>query len=358
MTIRPQVRALAPYHFTPRPHHIKLNQNESPYDLPAEVRDAALGRLSEVAFNRYPELHAESLREALAKQHGWSPAGVVVSNGSNVIIQALVIAAGLGQRVLCAQPTFSVYRMQAEILGAELTEIPLREGFSLPVEDLMLELSQGQGVFFLANPAAPTGNLHPEADLLTLIEAASFQWTVVLDEAYHQFSGTDFKHLVQRHANVVSLRTMSKAYGLAGVRLGYMLAQPDLAEQISKVLLPFSVSSLSTAVGLSVLEHPSFMEARVAEIRAERTRVTDVLEQLAGVTVFPSVTNFLLFRVKDAATFFEALLARDVLIRRQDHLPGLSGCLRVTIGCPAENDAFITAATEASRQLTAEVSHD
>ena len=360
MSIRPEVRAAPPYHFTARPFTVKLDQNESPYDLPPALKRRAVERLLELPFHRYPEMQAESLRAALADFYGWLEAGVLVSSGSNVLIQAVVAACGIGRRVLTVAPTFSVYSLQAHLLGAELTEVPLCEDFSLPTSDLLGEMERGSGVLFLANPAAPTGNLIPESVLVALIERAAPRWTVVIDEAYHQFSRTDARALLKRYPHVVSLRTFSKAFGLGGVRLGYALAQPALTEQIGKLLLPFSVSALQTALGLTVLEDAGYLEPRIQEVERERARVYEALSALPGVHVYPSVTNFLLFHVRNAETFYNGLLAQGVLIRRQDHLPGLTGCLRVSTGTPEENGAFLEAARRVAQALDAreqEVAH-
>jgi histidinol-phosphate aminotransferase len=356
MNIRPAVRALPPYHFKARPYRIKLDQNESAYDLPAELKARVLERIAALPFNRYPDLTGESLRAALGRYHGWDEAAIALSGGSNVLIQALAEACGLGRTVLTVTPTFSIYAMQARILGTNLVEAPLEPDFSLPKRALLEVLEQNQGVFFLANPAAPTGNVFAEEEVLELIEAAApDDWTVVLDEAYGQFARSDLSHLAREHPHVVSLRTFSKAFGLAGVRLGYALTSTELATELRKVTLPFSVSSLQLAVGLTVLEAPEYLEPRLREVEHERERVFAALASLPGLTVYPSRTNFLLFRVADAEGFFQNLLTRDVLVRRQDHLPGLTGCLRVTIGTPVENDAFLAAAGAACTELEAQV---
>ena len=357
MSVRPEVLATPPYHFSAKPHTVKLDQNESPYDLPLELKREVFARLEHVPTNRYPELAGESLRAALAYRHGWFETGVVVGGGSNTLIQAFVIACGIGRRVLSVTPTFSVYSLCAKLLNAELTEVPLGEDFALPVEALKAELTRGQGVLFLAVPAAPTGNLFAETDLEDLIRAAAPNWTVVLDEAYYQFSKTDLSHFVRTYPHVACLRTLSKAFGMGGVRLGFALAQPALAEQLQKVMMPFSVSSLQLAVGLTALAHPDFVAARVEETLRERTRLASSLRAL-GVEVFPSETNFLLFRVADAPSFYEALLARGVLIRRQDHLRGLGGCLRVSVGTPQENGAFLEAAEDILSRQVREVAVD
>ncbi len=355
MSVRPEVLAAPAYHFSAKPYTVKLDQNESPYDLPSELKREVLTRLERVPANRYPELAGESLRAALAQRHGWDEAGVVVGGGSNTLVQAFVIACGLGRRVLSVTPTFSVYSLCANLLNAELTEVPLGEDFALPTEALKAELQRGQGVLFLAVPAAPTGNVFVRADLEDLIRAAAPNWTVVLDEAYCQFSQTDLSHFVRTYPHVACLRTLSKAFGMGGVRLGFALAQPALAEQLQKVIMPFSVSSLQLAVGLTALAHPDFVAARVTETLREREKLASGLRAL-NLQVFPSEANFLLFRVTDAPSFYEALLARGVLIRRQDHLRGLHGCLRVSVGTPQENAVFLEAARDVLSKQVQEVS--
>lgn len=343
MAIRPEVEALPGYHFTARHEPVKLDQNESPWDLPDPVRAAVLARLGEAALNRYPELHAERARSAVAALEGWPEEGVVVTGGSNVLIQAAVIAAGLGRRVLSVTPTFSVYGLQARLLGAELRQLPLGDGFALPVGALLRELSAGQGVHFVAAPMAPTGNPVPGEQLRALAEAGAGRWLTVIDEAYGAFAGSDFRELARSVPGTLSLRTLSKAYGLAGARLGYALADPSVARQLQKAVLPFSVSALQVALLETVLAAPDFVQERIALIRAERERLSSALERRPWIEVFPSVTNFVLLRCADAEATFAGLLAGGVLVRRQDHLPGLEGCLRVSVGRPEENDAFLAA---------------
>ena len=345
MNLRPGVLAAPPYSFSARPETIKLDQNESPYDLPALLKARVLERLAELPFNRYPEINAQTLRSKLAASLEWPEDGLVLSGGSNILISALVTAAGVGSTVLTVAPTFSVYRLQAKLQGADLVECHLEPGFGLPLTRLEQELSRGNGVFFLACPAAPTGNLLSREDLETLARASAQNWLFVIDEAYYQFADSDFSDLVRRFEHVVSLRTFSKAYGLGGIRLGYALAQPKLAEQLQKVILPFSISALQLAVGETVLDAPNYVADRITETRRERERMYQHLQALEDLEVFPSAANFLLFRVADPEGFYKGLLEHDIVVRRQDHVEGLAGCLRVSVGTPSENDAFLEAAT-------------
>ncbi len=346
MFLRPEVKAAPAYNFTPHPAAIKLDQNESPYDLPEELKAKVLERFQTLEFNRYPDLAGESLRPKLATFHSWDEKGLVVSGGSNILIQAFVTAAGIGNTVLTVAPTFSIYPLQAKLQGATLIEVPLNADFSLPFGELLNELQKGQGVFFLANPAAPTGNVFSATQIEALAEASSQNWLFMLDEAYHQFSKTDYSYLVKRHPHVASLRTFSKAFGLGGVRFGYALMQSELAVHIQKLIMPFSISGLQLVIADIVLAEVlanknNFVQTRIEETLSERARVLHELKTLSDIHVFPSETNFLLMRVPNAETFYKQLLQAGIIIRRQDHLLGLTNCVRVSIGTAAENDTFL-----------------
>lgn len=343
--IRPEVRGLGAYSFTPHQAEVVLDQNESPFPLPDYLQRRLRELVTSLEPNRYPDLEPRLLRAALAEHTGWDPEGIAIAGGSNVLIQAAVIAAGAGRTVLTVSPTFSVYSLQARLLAETLREVPLRPDFSLDMDGLERELKAGSGVFFLASPAAPTGNGHPAGQVRRLAEAAGDRWLFVVDEAYHEFAGSDLSPLVADFPGVVVLRTFSKAAGLAGLRLGYALARPVIATQLRKVVMPFSVSALQERAGLLLLENRELTEENVHRTVKERTRVAAALEAVPGLTAFPSDANFILFRVPDATAVHGALLEEGVLIRRQDHLPGLHGCLRVSIGLPAENDRFLEALT-------------
>jgi histidinol-phosphate aminotransferase len=341
MTVRPEIRALAPYNFKAHDAAIKLDQNESPYDLPAAIKQTIAERVGALTFNRYPEIIGQSLRQKIAAYHGWDETGVVVAGGSNKLIRTFVEVCAVGETIVTVAPTFSIYALQAPILSARLLEIPLDENFALPTDALLAALEQGRGVLFLANPAAPTGNLFARQDIERLVEAAAANWTVVIDEAYCQFSDTDFSDLATRYDHVASLRTFSKAFALAGLRLGYVLTSPALAEQLEKARMPFALSALQVAAGMAVLESPDYVQHYITEVKTERQRVFAALDALEHLRVEPSVTNFMIFKVSDPERYYRGLRARGVLIRRQDHL--IAGYLRVSLGTPAENTAFIDA---------------
>lgn len=342
MNVRPEVRDVPAYRFEARPALVKLDQNESPDDLPAPLREAALARMAAAEWHRYPALHPDGLAARLAARHDWPADGVAVAGGSNVLIQALVVLSGLGRRALALSPSFPLYAQQARLLGSELTEVPLGADHAFPTEAVVAAVASGAGVAFLPAPLAPTGNPVDSRDLLRVAEAAGPGWTIVIDEAYAEFAGSDHTDLARDFPRVVLLRTLSKAFGLAGARLGYAIADPALAVELRKVLLPFSVSALQLAVGEAVLDAPAWIDERVRSTVAERERLAAALRE-RGVRFVPSVTNFLLLSVADAAETHRGLLERGVLVRRQDHLPALAGALRVTVGRREENDAFLRA---------------
>ena len=342
MNIRPELLDVGAYKFEAHDAAVKLDQNESPWPADSRMQAALAEAVSSFEPNRYPDLLPFRLRAELARLHGWDEEGVTVAGGSNILIQSLVVAAGVGRTVLTVSPTFSVYALQARLLAGRLVEVPLTDGFNLDVPALKAAMAEARGVLFIASPAAPTGNVHPRAQLEELADAAGERWLVVIDEAYQQFSGVDNSELAKR-PNVVVLRTFSKAAGLAGLRLGYALSSPGLGTQLQKTVLPFSVSRLQEQLALAVLGMPELMEQHVAATVLERDRVFRALQDLSGVTPHESDANFILFRVADAGAVHSALLERGVLVRRQDHLPGLEGCLRVSVGLGQENTQFLDA---------------
>jgi len=321
---------------------IKLDQNEGPWDLPPDLKERALSRMKELAWNRYPDMHAESVRALLARFQDWPEQGVVVAPGSNFLVLALALAAN---RVLDTVPSFAFYEGAARLAGTPFEAIPLGEDFSLPAEAVLARLDAPPGVLFLAVPHAPTGALFPESEVRQLAaRAAEKGWVLALDEAYFQFSGTDLRAVARGNPSVVLLRTFSKAFGLGGIRAGYLLGAPEVAAKLQAMLPPFNLPVHTAAVLETVLAAPERASEAAARLVRERERMVAALAGHPTWKVHPSRANFFLVRTPDAASAFAGLQAAGVLVRRQDHLPGLRGCLRVSVGTPAENDAFLKAA--------------
>jgi histidinol-phosphate aminotransferase len=336
------------YPFAPVDAPVKLDQNESPEDVPANLKAQALARLQATAWHRYPDLNAEALCDAIAVFEDWTPSGVVVTTGSNVLIALLTQIAGIGKRVITVKPSFALYALDATLLDAELTEVPVRPDLSVDIATIISEIQrtsepESRGLVYLPQPQAPTGVMMPMTDIEALLQAAN-GWVVVLDEAYCHFSDADCKSIARTYPHVVLLRTFSKAWGLAGIRLGYALTSDAIARQIKKMAPPFAVSVLQAAAVQVALENPAYMLERVQTIIQERERVYHALLEHARWQAYRSAANFILIRTPDAARAYAQLLTRGVLVRRQDRLHGLAGCIRVTIGTSDENDAFLLAA--------------
>ncbi len=340
--IRKEILNLSGYRLKSYPDTIKLNQNEIPYDIPGELKAKVLEKLVRISWNRYPFSQPYTLRNKLAQTLQWPEEGLLLTNGSNVLIQAILMASALKSRVLTLTPSFSLYEIEAEILGNKVDLVPLGENFSFPLEVLLQKIKKNPPqVIFIANPNAPTANLFPANEIIELIEQAPC--LVVVDEAYFQFADTHLFSQLRHHKNLILLRTFSKALGLGAIRVGYAAGDPEIIQEISKVTLPYCVSGLNEILAESILEHPELVEKRVTEIKINRARLYQGLMNLAGVKTYPSQTNFIIFQVNDAPKVFEELVKEKVLVRDVSHSPDLENTLRVTVGTPEENARFLQA---------------
>ena len=345
--IRDEIRALTAYHVPASAGMVKLDAMENPYRLPADLRDR-LGRLvAEAALNRYPDPVASGLkarlREALEVPGGME---LLLGNGSDELIQMLAMAvARPGSAVLGVEPSFVMFRMIAAFAGARYVGVDLRADFSLDIERVLGAIEREQpAIVFVAYPNNPTGNLFDPALIARIISAAP--GLVVVDEAYHAFAGRSFLPELPRHPNLLVMRTLSKL-GLAGIRLGVLAGSPRWLAELDKLRLPYNVNTLTQLVALEVIQHGGVLTEQAGAIKLERARVLQALRRTAGVTAYPTDANFILFRVNQAKRVFEGLKRRGVLIKSLDGShPLLHDCLRVTVGTPDENAAFLSALTQ------------
>ena len=347
-SIRKAVKDTPAYPFQAIDVPVKLDQNENPYDFPLELKKIVAERMLSLPFNRYPDLHADRLKVAIGNFENWNPEGVVVTPGSNVLLHQLTSLAGLRQKVLTVKPTFAVYTLEASILESELTLVPLNPDFSLPVEALKAELQKGgPGLFYITEPHAPTGKLDSVEEVESLLEVAKAHgWLSVIDEAYYQFGGNDFRDAVEKYGNVIITRTFSKAWGLAGLRLGYALTTVELATELQKVISAFNVNALTTLAVEVALENPGYVQKIAEEQCSERDRMIEALQKHPTWKVYPSSTNFFLIRTPNASEAYQGLIDHGVLVRRQDSGFMLEGVLLVSVGKPEENDRFLQAAMQ------------
>jgi len=305
--------------------------------------------LDAVLLNRYPSAAVE-LRETLARRYGVTPDQLVLGNGSNeVLLNTFLVFGGHGRRTLLFQPTYSMHGRLALIAGGtsvdELIGLPYvvtRERALAAMERVRPE------IVVFTTPNNPTGNQIPDDAILAVAEA--FPETLVLvDEAYSDFAGTTLLPALAAHPNMVISKTFSKVMASAGLRVGVLITHPEIADVFRAVQLPYNVSALTHAVAAKIAKDEAAIAPRVARCASERARIASALSRVDALEVFPSVTNFVLFRVKDGDTAgaHARFLDQGVLIRDISGWPGCEGCLRVSIGTPAENDRFIGALVHA-----------
>jgi histidinol-phosphate/aromatic aminotransferase/cobyric acid decarboxylase-like protein len=430
--VKPAVRSLQAYTLAKREATVKINQNENPHDLPDRLKKRVVERALARPWSRYPDFDARNLRGALARYSGWRPDGILAGNGSNEMIEALLlVTVAPGTRVVIPEPTFTLYAHLTTILGGEAVRVPMRragpadasplgerttreEGAaaatwaaSLPgvparapngsvsragsgtmppirsrgqspeksrsrdkgtagpaasprdVVDSALGMTgpfvydaaallearrEGSAaVTIVCSPNNPTGTSLPLADVERL--CADGDGLVVIDEAYHEFAGETAVPLLARHPNLVVLRTFSKAMALAGLRIGYLLASPELVREIDKARLPYNLNFFSQMAALAAIEDQAELDRTVRHLVEARDRLLARLADVPGVRAWPSRANFFLLELlsADPKAVFESLCRRGVLVRDVTSYPMLDRCLRVSVGTDEENEAFLRA---------------
>ncbi len=354
--IRPDVRAMHAYVVQDATGYLKLDAMENPFALPPDLQAALGQRLGQLALNRYPGPRYADLQAALA-HHAGLPEGhaLILGNGSDELISLVALAcAQPGAMVLAPEPGFVMYAMSAKLQGLGYVGVPLTPDFELDEAAMLAAIAQHRPtITFLAYPNNPTATLWDEGAMQRIIDAAGAQGgLVVVDEAYQPFASRTWLDRMrtepQRNAHVLLMRTLSK-FGLAGVRLGYLIGAAGLVGEIDKVRPPYNVSVLNGEAALFALEHADVFAAQAAELRAGRDLLVAQLRALPGVLkVWDSEANMVLLRVPDAARTFEGMKNRKVLVKNVSTMhPLLAGCLRLTVGSAADN-AQMLAALQAS----------
>ncbi|HEX2211725.1 MAG TPA: histidinol-phosphate transaminase [Longimicrobium sp.] len=344
--VKPTVRALGAYTLRPYEPRIKLNQNESPYDVPQAVKDRIHAALADRPWNRYPPFVASNFIQAVAEATRWPGDGILVANGSNELIQSvLAVTVGPGVSVVIPEPTFTLYRLMTEVNGGTAVSVALNDRLAFDVDAIIRAARETRAaVVVLCTPNNPTGAaltgeeielVHDETDAL-----------ILLDQAYVEFGGYDAIPLLEGRPRLVVLRTFSKAMAMAGLRAGYMLADPALTAEVNKAKLPYNINFFSECAAAEVLRCRAELHPLVAAISAERERLVREMGMIPGLRVYPSAANFILFRVEAPGIthtdVFDRLLAEHgVLVRDVSRYPMLDRCLRVNAGTPEENGVFL-----------------
>jgi histidinol-phosphate aminotransferase len=346
--VRDDLRTLESYHSKQVDVDVRLNTNESPFPPPAGWLDAYRAALGGVAWNRYPDRGATALRGEIARWHGVDADQVFAANGSNEVLQTLLLTyAGAGRTVVTFEPTYQLHAHIARVAGATVVEGERGDDYSIDPAEAFRVISAAQpAVTFLCSPNNPTGIVESPEVLDTVLAAAP--GLVVVDEAYAQFSNWTALDRVAPDRPLAVVRTFSKTWGMAGARLGYLVAPRWVVRALESVVLPYHLDVSKQIAGRLALEFVDDMEQRVALIVEERGRVSAALADL-DLDVFPSGANFVLFRVRsgDAAVIWQRLVDDGVLIRDCSSWPRLDNCLRVTIGLAEENDRFLAAIADA-----------
>ena len=341
--IKPSVRALHAYSLAPDRASIKLNQNENPWDAPARIKDEVLRRFAARNWSRYPDFIPAHLNERLAAFANWKPGGVLAGNGSNELIQAvLMVTMGAGKRVVISEPTFMLYRQVATVLDGEVDAVLLTPDLKYDGAALLNHIETRQpDVTIICSPNNPTGCVIDEAALRSILTAA--RGLVVIDEAYHEFAQRSVVPLLKEHENLVVLRTFSKAMAYAALRVGYLLAAPDLVREIGKAVLPYNLNVFSQiAAEVAMENYESELRPLVAQIIAERDRLFDELSRIKGLTPVRSEANFIVVKsATDPKRIFADLLQHDILIRDVSGYPMLRDYFRFSVGTPEENDYLL-----------------
>ena len=344
--IRPAVREQHPYVVgSPAEAPVKLNQNESPYDLPGELRQEVMEAFFQTPFNRYPAEQPHRLRAALAERTGYDPDGLLIGNGSNELTYTFGLTMiEKGTSVVLPRPMFALYEKVVRLHEGNLISVPPRDDLSFDAEALLDAVrTSAPALTVLTTPNNPTGLAMPLEEIEAIVQAAS--GFVVVDEAYVEFTEEESaRSILERYPNLILLRTFSKAFGLAGLRLGYLMTHPDVARELLKARLPFMVDRFAEAVALALLARPDLVEERVGLIKASCRALTQELAALPDVRVLPSQANFVLFQTPLEPTLLLARLAEEgVLVRNMGGYPELQGFLRVNAGTAEENQAFLMA---------------
>ena len=360
--IRQDVLGMHAYAIQDSKGMVKLDAMENPHRLPAELQEALGRRLGALALNRYPDGRVNDLRQALAAYAGM-PEGfdIMLGNGSDELISLLAMACDVpvapGQSkpaILAPLPGFVMYAMSAQLQGLDFVGVPLTADFELDVPAMVQAIETHQpAIVYLAYPNNPTANLWAEADMVRVVAAAQAAGSIVaIDEAYQPFSSRTYLDVIRanpaENSHVLLMRTMSK-FGLAGVRIGYMMGPAALVQQVDKLRPPYNISVLNYECALFALAHQDVFAAQAADIRAQRARLLATLGATPGLTVFESDANMILVRIEGedadrAQKVFDGMKARGVLVKNVSKMhPLLAHCLRLTVGTASENDQMITA---------------
>lgn len=340
MKIREDLKDFKPYQPLDYKAEIKLDANESPYNLPDNVMDRIKQKISQFQFNRYPDPDGKSLRKKLANLCKVSVDDIVLGNGGDEILLNTYLAfGGIGRKAITFAPTFSVYEIYAKLTSTEFVNIDRDKNFEITEKEIDQAVKENPDIIFICSPNNPTGTETSNQSIEKL--ANSVDGLVIADEAYGEFSESSLLPLAKTE-NIAVLKTFAKAYSLASMRVGYLIAQEKIINELIKVKLPFNNSSFSTFVAEICLEYQDEFSKRVEITKKERKKMISELSDIKEIDVYPSGANYIFFKTSvDSKTVFNELINKGILIRHFFDNPRLSSFLRVTVGSPEENIIFL-----------------
>lgn len=334
---------LEPYRAKDLTCNIMLNNNESPFDLPYSTKKRLISKINNGnIFNHYPDPNANLLRQAIADYCNVGPDNILVAPGSDELIRMIVNTfVDKGEYTLCPTPSFDMYSIYTKMMGGKPISVKLSRDFSYDIDTFLSRGSKYKAkIAFICNPNNPTGTVTAIKSIENL--AKNFDGVVVIDEAYYEFYGKTMIDLIYQYDNVILLRTFSKAFGLAGLRIGYLIASKNLVDDVYLTKSPYNMSSFSQLVALELLKDLDIIKKRVNYIVKQRERLYKQLKNLKEVQVVPSKANFLLIKLNNnAKNVYKRLLQKGILVRNFPNHHPLANCLRVSIGAKEDNDVFL-----------------
>lgn len=345
---REDLKSLSAYTVPEASVAVELDSNESPWNIPEAIVEDIRRALTGFEFNRYPDMNAALLREALARLYGLNRENVLVGNGSNEVILNLLLAFGGPKRsAVTFEPTYTMHPIISRISGTHNVDLKLKADFSIDATQAVKHIRERRpSIIFVTSPNNPTGNSTSREVIARLLEAGDA--LVVADEAYGEFASVSSVDMIGSYPNLVVVKTFSKAFRMASLRVGFALAGEAVLEAVTKVKMPYNLNAFSQLAAARLIERRELLREGIDAIIHERERVYNELKGMKGIRAYPSEANFILFKTEiEANEVFEDLLAEGVLVRNFSHKKGLANCLRVTIGTAEQNDEFLAALKEA-----------
>lgn len=343
--IRSEIRSFIPYNANQQPYKIKLDANESPFNIPMAARKKlAEFIIDDPQLNLYPDTDSVQLREAIGEHWGVDKEGIIIGTGSDQLIQIIAnVFIEKGDKVLYPIPSFGMYKDSCIIAGGKAVNylLDMENNFSYSADQIIEAYETEQPkIIYICSPNNPTGNLMPQDEILKVIKACT-KSIIVVDEAYAEFSDTSVIPYVEEYKNLLVLRTFSKAYGLAGIRCGYSISSVYLANAVNLVRPPYNISSLSQLAATLVLSEKEEIIRNIRYLVEERERVSSKLTGIDGIYVYSSAANFILIKVQNCKDVYSKLCEKGIFVRAFSSSPLLADCLRITIGTHEQNSRLL-----------------